>query len=124
MAEILKINGHDYSQYVVRKGYGWTRNDVDSPEAGRTLDTVMHRGRLGVKRTLAFKLLEMPQDVAAQLDDDLGMSGYEQFDATYLDLHGVMTKTFYCTTFTITCDSYYSPQESYWVDGSFTMIEV
>ena len=31
-AEILIINGHDWSSLVQRKGYGWTRNDLDSDQ--------------------------------------------------------------------------------------------
>ena len=27
--DILIINGHDYSPYIERAGYGWSREDLD-----------------------------------------------------------------------------------------------
>lgn len=39
----------DVTDYVAYNGFKWERYDVDSPDAGRTLDAVMHRGRVATK---------------------------------------------------------------------------
>lgn len=48
----LNIDGVDILPYVDGKGISWQRNDVDSPDAGRTLDGRMHRGRVATKMRL------------------------------------------------------------------------
>lgn len=34
--EVLIINGTDYSDFIATKGYGWSRNDLDSDKTTRT----------------------------------------------------------------------------------------
>lgn len=46
---ILKINGVDILPYVAHQGIKWQRSDLDSSEAGRTMDGMMHRGRVATK---------------------------------------------------------------------------
>ena len=43
------INGTDILPYIAYRGIKWSRNDVDSPDTGRTMDGLMHRGRVGTK---------------------------------------------------------------------------
>lgn len=119
--EVLKINGHDYTKYIKRKGVSWARNDLDSEEAGRTMDGVMHRSKVATKRTVGFKLVNVPRNILAQLDKDLGA---ETFSATYLDLHGVSTRTFYCSNLSGNLNSVYDDGDSEWGDAAFNMIEV
>ena len=45
----LKINGVDILPYVAHQGIKWQRSDLDSSEAGRTMDGMMHRGRVATK---------------------------------------------------------------------------
>ena len=45
----LTVNGVDMLPYIATKGLKWQRNDVEASEAGRTLDGVMHRGRVATK---------------------------------------------------------------------------
>ena len=37
--------------------FKWEYNDVDAPKSGRTLDAVMHRGRVTDKRKISVKLV-------------------------------------------------------------------
>lgn len=46
---ILKVDGVDILPYVAHQGLKWQRNDIDSADAGRTLDGVMQRGRVTTK---------------------------------------------------------------------------
>lgn len=117
--EVLIINGHDYSQYIEGKGYGWSRNDLDSEKTKRTKDGKMRRHKIGTKRKLSYKMMHMTRSELAQLDDDLSAA---TFQAKYLDLHGVMTKTFYCSSFSANCDEINGANET-WSGASFSMIE-
>ena len=57
--EILILNGHDYSPYIERAGYGWSREDLDSENTGRTKDGKMRRDKGATKRKLSYTLLHM-----------------------------------------------------------------
>lgn len=46
---VLKIDGVDILPYVAHQGIKWQRNDLDGPDAGRTLDGTMQRGRVASK---------------------------------------------------------------------------
>lgn len=118
--EILILNGHDYSSYIEQAGYGWSREDLDSENTGRTKDGKMRRDKVTEKRKLSFSLMHMPRARLAQLDTDLSLP---TFSATYLDLHGRQTRTFYCSSFACTLqDASYGDGE--WNGASFNLIEV
>lgn len=118
--EILVINGHDYSRHIEHKGYGWSRNDLDSDKTTRTKDGNMRRYKITTKRKLSYKLMNMTQEQLAQLDDDLSEP---TFHATYADLHGQMTREFYCSTFKSTMYSCYG-EKADWGEASFDMTEI
>lgn len=123
MTEVLVINGHDYSHYVESKGVAWERNDLDAEKSGRSnLTGEMYRRKVGTKRKLSYNVINMTRTLLAQLDDDLSA---EFFEVTYLDLHGEMTKTFYCSSFKATLDSVYdeTTDDSTWADATFALIE-
>jgi hypothetical protein len=121
---VLRIkNGsswHDYSNMVQLSGVGWKRNDLDADGSGRTLDGRMHRAKITDKRTMDYTLMPDRQSRYAALDTDLSQ---EEFEAQYEDLHGLMTKTFYCSSFSATMDQY-GENGAEWSGGSFTLIEV
>ena len=50
---VFTVNGVDLAPYIAKEGFQWTRNDVDGPNAGRSLDNAyMIRDRVAVKRKL------------------------------------------------------------------------
>lgn len=118
--EILVINGHDYSAHIAQKGLGWKRNDLDSSNTGRTKDGLMRRDKIATKRTISFSLVNMTRAQLAELDDALSTA---TFQATYLDLHGQQTRTFYCSSFGATLEAAYD-DEGQWGEATFNMIEV
>lgn len=118
--EVLTINGHEYAVHIEVKGVGWSRNDVDSENTTRTKDGRLRRDKITTKRKLSYKLIHMTREQLAQLDDDLSQP---TFRATYLDLHGVMTREFYCSSFSVTLESVYS-EDGEWSGAAFDMIEV
>lgn len=118
--EVLIINGHDYSQYVERKGYGWSREDLDSEKTGRTKDGKMRRDKITTKRKLSYTVMNMSRALLSQLDNDLSVP---TFSATYLDLHGKQTRTFYTSSFSATLQELVD-EDGEWGDASFKLIEV
>lgn len=118
--EVLVINGHDYSRYVARKGLGWSRNDLDGENTTRTKDGTLRRDKITTKRKVGYTVIATEQSLLAQLDTDL--SG-DTFTATYLDLHGVQTREFYCTSFSATASDVIDGS-AMWDGAQFNMIEV
>ena len=116
----LVINGHDYSRYVESRGFGWSREDLDSEKTTRTKDGKLRRYKIGTKRKLSYTLMNMSQELLAQLDDDLSAP---TFSAQYQDLHGVMTRTFYCSSFSANLDQVHG-DAAVWEGAAFNMIEV
>lgn len=57
----LKINGVDVTEYIEMNGMKVTRNDIDSSNAGRTLDGTMHRGRVTQKKKIEVKCRPLKQ---------------------------------------------------------------
>ena len=55
MISMLIVDGHDLTEYVMYEGYSNARNDLDGPNAGRTLDGKMHRDYVTYKRKLEIK---------------------------------------------------------------------
>ena len=45
----VKIGGVDIAPYIAFQGFKWQRNDVESSDAGRTLDGSMQRNRVATK---------------------------------------------------------------------------
>lgn len=118
--EVLVINGHDYSRFIEQKGYGWSRNDLDSEQTTRLKNGNMRRKKITTKRKLSYTLMNMTRDQLAQLDTDLSI---ETFPARYLDLHGEQTRNFYCSSFQATLSDVSNGVES-WGGASFSMTEV
>ncbi|WP_297981990.1 hypothetical protein [uncultured Oscillibacter sp.] len=119
--ELLIINGHDYSKYVKNTGYGWSRNDLDSSKTTRTKDGRLHRDRITTKRKITYEVMGMTRDQLAQLDEDLSQ---ETFSATFMDLHGQMTKEFYCAAFEASLTTTVRDDETSWKSKPFTITEV
>lgn len=118
--DILIINGHDYSRFIERGGYGWERNDLDSEKTTRTKDGTMRRDKITTKRKCTYNLVNMSREQLAALDDDLSA---ETFVATTLDLHGSSTRTYYCSSFKAKLEECSDGVDS-WGEAAFNMIEV
>lgn len=119
--EILSINKTDYAPFIARKGYGWSREDLDSEQTKRTKDGTLRRQKIGTKRKLSYELMHMTRAQLAALDDALSEP---TFSVTYLDLHGETTKTFYCSSFSATLSDLLDGECEVWDGASFTLIEV
>ena len=45
----LTVNGVDMIPYIAYNGLKWQRSDIDASDSGRTMDGIMHRGRVATK---------------------------------------------------------------------------
>lgn len=90
---VLRINGVDMTPFISRKGLKWKRNDLDGENAGRTLDGVMHRDRVGSKVRLDITCLPLSSENAAVV---LHAIYPEYVTVEYLDpMLGMTEKTMY-----------------------------
>ena len=119
---VFATNGHDYTPFVERKSVGWSRNDLDTDQTVRTKDGLMRRFKIGAKRKVSYGIRAgTPTQILMQLDDDLSRT---TFEATYKDLHGTQTRTFYCSSFSVTLDEWANGYEEQWSGGAFDIIEI
>ena len=118
--EVLIINGNDYSSAIEAKGYGWSRNDLDSENTTRTKDGRMRRDKITTKRKLSYTTRSIPRDMLARLDNDLNQTTYT---VKYLDLHGIRTSEFYCSSMECTLEQAADDNEV-WGGATFNLIEV
>lgn len=87
------INGTNITPYIANRGLKWTRSDVDGPTAGRTMDSVMHRKRIGTKIRLDITCKPL---TATELSTVLNLIYPEYVTVTYDDpMYGRVTKTMY-----------------------------
>lgn len=120
MDAIFKVNGQDFTDFLPEGAIGWSRNDLDSDETGRTLDGLMHRTRIAIKRKLSITTRCLTTDEIMRLNSAI----QEPFiSVTYLDpIDGVTTKTFYGSTVESTTQISFDG-ETYWTGTSFNLIE-
>ena len=118
--EVLIINGNDYSSAIEAKGYGWSRNDLDSENTTRTKDGRMRRDKITTKRKLNYTTRSIPRDMLASLDNDLNKT---TCTVKYLDLHGIRTSEFYCSSMECTLEQAADDNEV-WGGATFNLIEV
>lgn len=89
----LTVNGVDMLPYVAVKGVKWQRSDVEAPDSGRTLDGIMHRGRVATKIRLDITCRPLTSSEAAIV---LNAILPEFVTVSYYDpMSGSVTKTMY-----------------------------
>ena len=49
----------DITKGIAYQGITFSRNDVEAPDAGRTLDGIMHRSRVAIKEKIKIKTVPM-----------------------------------------------------------------
>lgn len=119
----FKIGGVDIIRYIASNGIAWTENDLDSSDSGRTLDGIMHRGKIAgkVKIEISCKPLHAadcrvvlnalsPEFVTVQTDFDPKVPGN-------------VTRTMYNSSRPATCATIYDDGEVLWENLKFTLIE-
>ena len=115
---ILKINGLDITPYIEQKGIKWTRNDLDGSNAGRTMDGIMHRERIGSKVRLDITCLPLNSKDAATV---LNAIYPEYVEVEYIDpMYSRVFKTMYSNN---TPATFIDTVTDLWEGISFPLIE-
>ena len=88
------VNGVDMLPYIAYQGLKWQRSDVEAPDAGRTLDGLLHRGRVATKIRLDVTCRPLTSSEASTV---LSAILPEFVSVTYTDpvVGGTVTKTMY-----------------------------
>ena len=117
----LTVNNVNIVPYIAQGGLKWQRNDIDSPETGRTLDGVMHRGRVTTKIRLDITCKPLK---ASELSIVLNAIYPEYVVVVYDDpMSGRVTKTMYSNN---NPASYLMPQsdgDDLWTGITFPLVE-
>lgn len=59
----------DITPWIAWQGLSFSRNDVDSPDAGRDMAGFMHRGRVAVKEKMNIKTVQLTRAQCTKLYD-------------------------------------------------------
>lgn len=90
---VFEINGVNILPYVAHQGIKWQRSDLDSPDAGRTLDGTMQRGRVATKIRLDITCRPLK---SAEAQIVLKAILPEYVSVRYTDpMDGLVTRTMY-----------------------------
>ena len=124
MTYCVKINHHDYTQYIKQKtGLTYERDNTNDEDAGRDEGEVMHPNVTSHQRKLSFKMGPMSFEVAQQLERDL-QGNDDGVLVEYPDLHdGQCSRMFYNTSTTAAMEQF--TKSGLLIDNvSFTVISV
>ena len=89
----IKIDGTDITNLIAHQGVQWKRNDIDGPNAGRTLSGLMIRDRVATKIRLDITCRILTLDELRPL---LNLIYPEFVTVTYDDpMEGLVSKVMY-----------------------------
>lgn len=112
---------HDYTPYIKRGGFTYSRNDLDSEQTKRTKDGTLRRKKITEKLKFPFTIRSIPREILAQLDTDLRQ---ETFEFIYYGIHGEGQSVFYCSSFEVTLEEVTQDGKSeLWNETTFNVTE-
>lgn len=118
---IFKINGENILPFVDDEGFVWGRNDVDSSDAGRTMDGTMHRGRIAIKRRIDVTCRPLSTEETRTL---LNLIRPEYVEVEYTDpMDGVIYATMYSNNVPATVMTIGDDGKPVWKGIKFPLIE-
>jgi len=118
---MLTVNGVNLVPYLVENGYKVTRADGDSSDAGRTMDYVMHRGRIATKFRIDATLKPLSSTTAETILQAL-MPEYVSVTYTNPWLGGTQTATMYSNNNVATVSQSYDGTD-YWDLEPIALVE-
>ena len=117
----FKIDGTDITSLIKHKGIKWTRNDIDSANAGRTLSGLMNRGRVTTKVKLEITCRSLSPEEAQML---LNLVYPEYVTVEYIDPQmGERVAEFYSNNIPATFCAIAPDGTAWWDDISFPLVE-
>lgn len=117
----LRVSGVDILPYIKKGGLKWTKSDIDAPNSGRTMDGVMHRGRVASKIRLDLSFIAMG---SADVRKVLQALSPEVFIVEYQDpLFGDRSVYMYAGNVTAALDLVYDIDSQTWGEFTVPLIE-
>ena len=119
---VFTVNGVDMVPYVKNRGFKWTRSDVDGPDAGRTMDALMHRERVATKIRLDIQCKPLLLSEATTV---LSAILPEYVTVTYTDpmVGTTVTKTMYSNNNPASYCVHKNDGREYWDGIEFPLVE-
>lgn len=113
----ITIDGLDITPYIAYQGVQWSRNDVDGPNAGRTMSGLMIRDRVATKIRLDITCRPLKTDELRTLLNII----YPEFVTVVYDdpMQGMVSKTMYANNNKAQFLQKYEPEETdcQWICG-------
>lgn len=117
----IVINGTDITNWIAEKGIKWTRNDLDGPNAGRTLTGLMIRDRVAIKTKLEITCRDLTGEELRTL---MNLTLPVFVTVTYDDpIYGTVTKTMYSNNNAATLGRINTAGKRVWGSITFPLIE-
>lgn len=117
----FKIDGVNIAPYIKQKGLKYSRNDIDSANAGRTLAGKMNRGRVTSKVKIEISLIPLTQEQAQMI---LKLIYPEYVTVNYIDPRvGERNVQFYSNNVPTTFNSQATDGSLLWDELSFPLVE-
>ncbi len=118
----ISIDGTDITNLIAYQGVQWKRNDIDGPNAGRTLSGLMVRDRVATKIRLDITCRQLTLPEVRML---LNLLMPEFVSVTYDDpMDGLVTRTMYANNngaqFLFARDE---DTKEWWDNVSFPLVE-
>lgn len=109
--------------FIGEDGIKWTANGIDSDDAGRTQDLLMHRGLLGYKAKAQVSCLWMDKTDAYALMQAIMPEFITVVTDTIPWLSGTQTLVMYSNNFASTCLTEYTDGTKLYGDVEFPLVE-
>lgn len=118
---VFKINGVNCLPFVDDEGFQWSRNDIESPGAGRTMDGTMQRGRVAIKKRLDVTCRPL---TSAESQTLLNLIKTEFVEVTYTDpMDGMVIATMYSNNVPATIMSIDEDGNPLWKGIKFPLVQ-
>lgn len=116
-------DGIDIVPFIGENGINWTANGIDSDDAGRTQDLIMHRGLLGYKAKCTVACLWMDKADIEPLMQAIMPEFITVTTDTIPWMTGTVTLTMYSNNFAATCLTEYTDGTKLYGDLEFPLVE-
>ena len=121
MSFFFEIGNLDITSMLQENGISWTRNDIDGPNAGRTISGLMIRDRIATKIRLDITCKPLTQSQCSAL---LNAILPEYVTVHYIDpMYGEVTKTMYSNNNPVVYSTVYDDGTVQFTGITFPLIE-
>lgn len=123
MMPYCRIDGTDVISYIDEDGYAWSENDLDSDDSGRTLDGVMHRGRIALKEKLEISFRPLTPIEAQTVLEAISNKEFVTVETNMDPKYGEINRIFYNSSRTASVATIYNDGTVCWSGIKASLIE-